>query len=261
MKTILLSISTLFIAILSYGQTLSTGQLDFGTQNMSLLTTVNTSTNIVTITVTGPVATWFGIGFNGTSMHNTYTLIFKENDGAIEERVLINRTKGNLLSTQDISVSSDTNDGTIRTVILTRPRLGTDAASYDFPTVDGTTTNIIWGVGPNNGIYESDFSMGSHNIGGIQISFDTTLSLKDVSNSLANTMVYPNPSNGSVSFENAKNVSVIQVFNMLGEKLKEIDYRSQNSNTIELSDLNPGMYSLLLIGEENQKAVKRVILQ
>lgn len=261
MKKQLLFISALFLSIISYSQSITTGDLDFGTQNLTLNATVNTGTDVVTLTVTGPQTRWFGIGFDASFMNGAYTIIFKENSGTIEERQLSGHTGGSVLATQDISITSDTNDGTIRTVILTRPRLGTDASSYDFPTADGSSTNIIWGYGPTGGSFDSANFMGGHSPGGVLITFNTSLSVEDFNNALSSSIFYPNPSTGKINIENGREINTIEIYDMTGRAVREINYRGQTTNSIDLSDLNTGMYTALLLGDNNLKAIKRIVIK
>ena len=260
MKKQLLLISALFFSLITFSQSITTGDLDFGTQNITLNATVNTSTNMVAMTITGPQTRWFGIGFDGSAMNGTYTLIFKENSGTIEERMLVGHSKGNLLG-QELSISSDTNDGAIRTVVLTRPRNAADANAYDFPTTDGSSTNIIWGFGPNGGSFDTATFMGGHSPGGVLITFNNTLSVQDYNNALSVAVFYPNPSTGKINIENGREINTIAVYDMMGRVVKEINYREQSINSIDLSDLNSGMYAALLLGDNNLKAMKRIIIQ
>ena len=261
MKKQLLFISTLFFSLITFSQSITTGDLDFGTQNITLNATVNTGTDVVTLTITGPQTRWFGIGFDGSAMNGTYTLIFKENGGTIEERILGFHTSGSALATQDINITSDTNDGSIRTVILTRPRLGTDVSSYDFPTADASTTNIIWGYGPSGGNFNTATFMGGHSPGGVLITFNTSLSIEDFNNTLSASIFYPNPSTGKINIENGREINTIEVYDMTGRVIREINYREQDNNSIDLSDLNTGMYTALLLGDNNLKAMKRIVIQ
>ena len=261
MKKQILFISAIFFSLITYGQSIKTGDLDFVAQNISLNATVDTGTDIVTLTITGPQTRWFGIGFDATGMNGAYTIIFKENGGAIEERLLSGHTKGSVLATQDISITSDTNAGGIRTVILTRPRLGTDTSSYDFPTTDGATTNIIWGYGQNGSSYEAAGSMGGHSPGGVLITFNNSLSVEDYDNALSASVFYPNPSTGKINIENGREINTIKVYDMMGRIVKEINYREQSTNSIDLSDLNSGMYAAFLLGDNNIKAMKRIVIQ
>jgi hypothetical protein len=64
-----------------------------GANNMTITVTVNTSTDVVDITCTGPSSQWYGYGFGGASMTNRYTLIV-EGSGSITERKLGNHTSG-----------------------------------------------------------------------------------------------------------------------------------------------------------------------
>ena len=69
--------------------------------------------------------------------------------------------------------------------------------------------------------------------------------------------LYPNPTNGPVFIDRASEVTSIQVFNMQGALLLEMQPNS--SNVIDLSELPSGIYSLRLTGD-NVAATGRVVL-
>lgn len=68
--------------------------------------------------------------------------------------------------------------------------------------------------------------------------------------------VYPNPTSGSVNFN--KTVDHIEVFDLLGEKVKSYEYPTK---TIDISSLNEGVYIIkarnIEQGEQTMKVIKR----
>jgi len=94
-----------------------------------------------TITVTGPSAFWYGVGFDATSMKDAPYSIIVDGKGAVTERKLIEHGPGALLPAS-VKVSSNKVAGGIRTVVLTRPVSG----SYKIPTTPGTI-NVITAIG------------------------------------------------------------------------------------------------------------------
>ena len=56
--------------------------------------------------------------------------------------------------------------------------------------------------------------------------------------------VYPNPSNGIFNLKNmnaAKNITV-EIYNLLGEKIDTFNFQNAEINTIDLRNLNSGVY-------------------
>ena len=95
----------------------------------------------VEITIKGPNSVWFGVGFGSSTMTNTYAIIASGT----------NTVTDHILSKQDlcqcftgvnpspITVISDTVTNSIRTVVITRPRLD---SSYTFPISAGSLSVI-----------------------------------------------------------------------------------------------------------------------
>jgi hypothetical protein len=115
-----------------------------GANNMTITVTVNTSTDVVDITCTGPSSQWYGYGFGGASMTNRYTLIV-EGSGSITERKLGNHTSGSLLGSSFLASTSSV-AGSVRTTTVSRNRVGASADYFTFPNTAGSFT-IIWAKG------------------------------------------------------------------------------------------------------------------
>ena len=89
----------------------------------------------VTITLSGPDAVWFGVGFNAQAMSALpYAVIVEA--GAVSERKLENHGPGKQLKASVFLLSSTVTSG-IRTVTLTRVLQGLDADHYSFPSRPG----------------------------------------------------------------------------------------------------------------------------
>lgn len=107
------------------------------------------------MTLTGPSNVWFGIGFNGTDMANTYSIICSDAVYCFEQ-ILAYGATGQLLSKQHISTISDVRQNGVRTVQLSRKQIITaddDANNYanifDFPSFP-LNLPIIYSYGTNN---------------------------------------------------------------------------------------------------------------
>ena len=143
LSAVLLSVSTSAQAQILQGTTTVNAA-----NNMVITVTVNTQTDVVDITATGPNGAWFGYGFGGSSMTNTYSMI-TDGSGLIVERKLGNHTSGSLLTSSFSSTSTALNGG-LRTTMASRNRVGANSSYFTFPNTAGTFT-IIWakGSGPS----------------------------------------------------------------------------------------------------------------
>lgn len=63
-------------------------------------------------------------------------------------------------------------------------------------------------------------------------------------------VVYPNPSLGNFTLSNNDVIQNIDVYNLLGQKLKSFDY--QNGADMDISELSTGMYSLQLKNKKGE---------
>jgi hypothetical protein len=78
------------------------------------------ATAMVTLTLKGPSAVWFGVGFNASAMADNPWAIIVDGNGTITERSLLTQNPGTLLPKSSVEVvSSSVTDG-LRTVVLRR---------------------------------------------------------------------------------------------------------------------------------------------
>ncbi|TNE28067.1 MAG: T9SS type A sorting domain-containing protein [Bacteroidetes bacterium] len=126
-----------------------------GTNNMDITVTVNTNTNMVEIEMTGMNGTWFGYGFGGSSMSGRYTMI-TDGAGNFQERQLGTHTAGSALSSS-ATVTSNTTSGSVRTVVVSRSRVGQNASYYTFPNT-ATNISLIWAKGSGSSLSQHSSS-------------------------------------------------------------------------------------------------------
>jgi hypothetical protein len=79
--------------------------------------------NNVSITISGPEGSWFGVGFDAKQMADEPYALIIDGKGKVTERKLGSHAPGTLLKTQ-VSVEANTVANGIRTVVLVRPVLG-----------------------------------------------------------------------------------------------------------------------------------------
>ena len=94
-------------------------------------------------------------------------------------------------------------------------------------------------------------------IGTLTVTLQSVLNTYD--NHFENTSIYPNPSNGKITIlkPNSITLKTIAVYNIIGKLVKSI----KATNTIDLSELNKGVYVLKLIAENGQNKTLKLVLQ
>jgi hypothetical protein len=77
--------------------------------------------------------------------------------------------------------------------------------------------------------------------------------------SVSNVSVYPNPSSGHVTLSADARIQSAMIMNDLGIVLKHIDFK--NEGKLAGLDLNPGMYTLISIDENGNRATERIVIR
>ena len=131
----------LLCAVTSYGQ-IYQGSTQLGT-SMSLDITLNTNTDSVSMEFSGPSSGYYAVGFGGTSMTNTYTVVVNSN-GTVQERKLGNHQGGNVLGAS-VAYNAVVAGG-VRTAYIERARAGASGNHYTF-SANGGVINLIWAKG------------------------------------------------------------------------------------------------------------------
>jgi hypothetical protein len=134
-------VGVLLCAMPSYGQ-IYQGSTQLGT-SMSLDITLNTNTDSVSMEFSGPSSGYYAVGFGGTGMTNTYTVLVNSN-GTVQERKLGNHQGGNVLSAS-VAYNAVVAGG-VRTAYIERARAGASGNHYTFSTIGGAI-NLIWAKG------------------------------------------------------------------------------------------------------------------
>ena len=134
-------VGVLLCAMPSYGQ-IYQGSTQLGT-SMSLDITLNTNTDSVSMEFSGPSSGYYAVGFGGTGMTNTYTVVVNSN-GTVQERKLGNHQGGNVLSAS-VAYNAVVAGG-VRTAYIERARTGASGNHYTFSS-NGGAINLIWAKG------------------------------------------------------------------------------------------------------------------
>jgi hypothetical protein len=143
--------------------------------------------------------------------------------------------------------------------------------------IDGT---IIWNTfqlfstcgGPSLGCFENDGSFPSLSAGTYYLrvfrelinasnssftsfSISKSVSLGTDDRALQRVAIYPIPADKTLNVSSSKPISKLELYNLLGKKISE----TFNQNTMDVSQLNSGMY-VLKINTDEQTIIKRVVV-
>lgn len=104
------------------------------------------------------------------------------------------------------------------------------------------TTNIDFPADASAGDFDSDglLDLVSASLGDNKVAWYKNIGLGIEENNLNNFTVYPNPTKNKVKITSNQTIATVNIFNLLGQKIKEI----RSANTIDLSGLDSGVYLL-----------------
>ena len=152
------------------GGSLKSGNIVSSPSKVSVKLDLDSSTSIVTITMSGPDGKWYGAGFNASNFamsDSPYTIIV-DGTGNVSERKLANHAPGSLLKSSIKVKSNLVNDG-VRTVVMDRDFAGvtSDHLSFDF---NMESLQIIFASGTDgtyayHGTTRSGGTLNFHSIG------------------------------------------------------------------------------------------------
>ena len=87
-------------------------------------------------------------------------------------------------------------------------------------------------------------------------------SVNEIVNS-ATFNVYPNPNNGifNISISNSVENQTIEIKNVIGQTVYSEIASNSSENTIDLSNLDKGVYTITLISDNGMSSAKKIIIQ
>jgi len=134
----------------------------------------------------------------------------------------------------------------------------TDVAETMLQDIDGTQPN----GNPGDWYYTTTAPM-------VRLNFDPNAtgptppaSVNEIVNQ-ANFNVYPNPNNGifNISISNSVENQTIEIKNIIGQIVYSETASNSSINTIDLSDLDKGVYTVSLVSESGISTAKKIIIQ
>ena len=131
----------LFFTTAFFAQTYSTGVMQFSSDaglNYGAQIDVNATSNVVTLTLVGPSDRYLGIGFDTVNMLTAGKDCLIFNGTSLTDRSFNGNTGTPALDgVQDWTITSNTINFGVRTLIATRARVATATNDFTFPAAAG----------------------------------------------------------------------------------------------------------------------------
>ena len=252
MKKITLSLFTLFFASVVFGQTYSTGTINFYPEYS---VKIDVSPTLVTLTQTMPSDRWYALAFNNQSMSSGDIIAFI-NTTNISDRQLSGFGVPGADAVQSWTTTSNTVASTVRTVVSTRVLNTGETGDYVFSATPGSI-NLACSRSAS-----ATFTLQSH--GGSANAVTTApyaLTLSNDSFKVEDFKIYPNPAKGFTNIELPTNLDSgsVKIYDALGKVVKNVTITS-TENQINTSDLTTGSY-LLVLRTDYGNATKTLVVE
>lgn len=250
--TLLLVLATSF----GFAQVKSTGVLTFVT-GLTAELSFDSSNSIATLTLTGPSDRWFAfkLGSFTTAMSSSPDGVYYNGSTLIDGNGgQLNMDTGGAAN-QNWTVTSNTVNAGSRTIVATRAFNTGQTGDYVINFAD-TTIDVAAAFGPT----ANSFTLENH--GSNREKFVdaplTTLGAEDFSLKAAN--LYPNPTKGLFTIDTITALSEINIYSHVGQFVKSIKVENTLSTTIDVADLQTGVY-LLELKNDTDKSWKKIVVE
>ena len=250
---ILLSLFTL----VGFSQQKTTGLLNLSS-NTTATMLLDSPSQTVTLTLTGPNDRWFALqygSFNG-GMESGADLVYWNNVTLVDaDHNGIGSTPTNDTTNNWVLVSNTNNSPStgLRTLVYTRAFNTGDATDYVFNFADNDI-DLAWAK-----MSSATFALSYHG-NNRAVLLNTPLSTLGVEDfSLNSAQIYPNPSNGNFTIDSKSEMQTINVYTHTGSLVKAIDAKGSDSLEVNVEDLQTGIY-LLEIKNGSDSSWKKIII-
>jgi hypothetical protein len=251
-----------FLSVVGFAQQKSTGNISLlGDGSITANLTLNNTTSVATLVLSGPNDRWFALKFGYTGHPMTSGV-----DGVYwNGTTLIDGTEGGFaglgtdaVQNWTISAGGSTLSGGVRTITATRPF--NTGASSDYVFVYANTTISLAeakGANPNYTMNSSNQHCGTCRETNTAVPL-TILGVEDFS--LRASQVYPNPSNGEFLVKTKTTLEKINVYTQTGSFVKTVEVKDvSDAVEINITGLQTGIYLIELVND-NEKSWKKVIV-
>jgi hypothetical protein len=252
MKKITLSLFAFLLVSTMFGQTFSTGNIQLFPE---YTVRINVTTTLVTLTQTMPSDRWYSLAFNNNSMTSGDIIAFI-NTPNISDRQLGGFGVPAADATQSWTTTSNTVNGTVRTVVSTRALNTGEPGDYVFSASAGSI-NLACSRASS-----ATFTLQAH--GGSANAVSTapySVTLANDSFIVEDFKIYPNPARGFTNIDLPTNLDsgVVKIYDNLGRVVKNQTITS-TENQINTSDLTTGSY-IVVLRTEYGNATKTMIIE
>lgn len=225
----------------------TTGEVSLPTTGMTIQ--IDTTPTTVTMTVTGDSNSMLGIGFGNSGMAmGADGFIFNSTSKRdyTFQGVGITPMPD---SSQDWTEVSNTVSGNTRIIVATRSLAG-DPEDYTFLN-DNSSISIFYSKRQGNqslGYHESnrDYAVLARG----------QMGTAEINNVEQFAEFYPNPTKDYISFKNPEKIQQVQIFDATG---KSFNIRGFENNKLNVSNLNQGVYYLVIKMKDGKTVSKKVI--
>jgi hypothetical protein len=257
-KITILMMSLCSVALIAQQKT--TGVIN-ASNNLTASLTLDSATQLVVLTLTGPNDRWFALQFGsfeagmqtGTDVvyWNGTTLVDASQNGTGQAPSIDN-------SNDWIQISNTNNapSNGVRTLVYSRAFSTGDSNDYTFDFADNNI-DLAWAR-----MFSASFTMGFHgsaNRGVLLNTPFTTLGVEDFS--LNTTQLFPNPCQGAFKITAKTPLKKVAIYSQTGALVKSIDTADLLSQTdVNVDGLQAGVY-LIELQNETEKSWKKLIVQ
>lgn len=242
------------ISSFSFGQTYSSGLTNIITGELQAKIDINTTSDLVTLTLEGPDNGWLALSFDDSNAHDGADVVMF-NGTLLVDRTFTTSTQQPITDTggQDWTVTSNTTAGGFRTVVATRARVSPDPDDYTFSATP-TTLNV---VGAINGSFSLSNEHDNFEFGFLTFSL---LGVEDY-NKIQFTMS-PNPATSDlkVTLPGNLNTATLEIYDVVGRQIFSENIKNEQFSLIDVSSWNSGVY-LVKVSNNNSSNTKRFIKQ
>jgi hypothetical protein len=96
--------------------------------------------------------------------------------------------------------------------------------------------------------------------GTLYLGAETSIGVNEVDKSISDIIIYPNPTSENITIESTgSNFDVIEVYDVLGQKILSSEIKNLNRTAINLNSLNSGIYFLKVYSRTKLIKVEKII--
>lgn len=222
------------------------------TLNANLLVTIETQPDEVKLTLTGPSNQWFAVGFGGTGMGSVSDVFLYDGSGNFD-RVGLAYAAPTTDTNQDWEIISNTVSGTDRTILAKRSLSTSESDDYTFVN-SSDAIPIIWAFGNSMTLEQHEAS----NRGIVSLPRTAVASVSTQKN--IQFALYPNPVQTELNIVLPSNLdnATLEIYDILGKKVAQRQLKTIY-NKIDISNLNSGVYTTKISGQNDHFGVKQFI--